>query len=128
MYIWLVFSTKAAKLLIREQGLDSPDRQRVITDKNVDDLCNVMRKPGDKNADPNREQQVSVIAQENLKLAAFLFQNRWLCTLDWEVMEVNEETMCLLAGQKKLKAKYEDPDVLPKINESDVEGTMEAIE
>ena len=70
MYLWLGFGPKAAKLLIREQGLDSTERLRVITDKNVDDICNVVRKPGGKNPDgmPDREQQVSVIAQENLKL------------------------------------------------------------
>ena len=56
MYIWLGFSPEAAKLLIRDQGLDNPDRLRVLTGKNVDDICNVMRKPGGKNADrtPNR--------------------------------------------------------------------------
>ena len=77
-YIQLGFSPKAAKLLIREQGLDNPDRLRVLTDKNVDDICNVVRKPGGKNADgtPDRGQQVSMIAQEHLKLTAFLFHYR----------------------------------------------------
>ena len=77
MYVWLRFSPKAAKLLIREQGLDNSNRLRVLTDKNVNDICNVMRKPGGKNADgtPDRGQQVSVIAQENLKLTAFLFHH-----------------------------------------------------
>ena len=84
LYTWLGFSSKAAKLLVREKGLVSPDRLRVLTDKNVDDICNVTRKPGSKNADgmPNRGQQVLVIAKENLKLAAFLFHHRWRCTLD----------------------------------------------
>ena len=36
MYLWLEFS---------------PKRLRVFTNKNVDDICNVMRKPGVKNAD-----------------------------------------------------------------------------
>ena len=44
---WIQFQT--AKLLVREQGLDSPERLRVLADKNVDDICNVMRKPGGKN-------------------------------------------------------------------------------
>ena len=66
MYIHLGFSPEAAQLLVREQGLDSPYRLRVLTDKNVDDICNVMRKPCKKNANrmPNKGQQVSVIAQE----------------------------------------------------------------
>ena len=79
MYIWLGFSTEAAKLLVREQGLVSLERLRVLTDKIVDDICNVMKKLGGKNSDgmPNRGQQVSVMAQENLKLAIFLFHHRW---------------------------------------------------
>ena len=83
MYIWLGFSPKEAKLLVREQRLDSPERLRIVTDKNVDDICNVMRKPSSKNANgmPDRGQQVSVIGQENQKLAAFLFHHRWRCTL-----------------------------------------------
>ena len=43
-------------------------------------------------------------------------------------MGVHEDTVCLLARQKKLKDEYKDPDVLPKINKSDMAGMMEAIE
>ena len=66
MYIQLGFSPKAAKLFIREQGLDNPDRLRVLTDKNVDDICNVVRQPGGKNANEtlDRGQQVSVSSGE----------------------------------------------------------------
>ena len=39
MYIQLGFSPKAAKLLVRDQGLDSPERLRVLTDKNVHLQC-----------------------------------------------------------------------------------------
>ena len=58
-------------------GLDSPERLRVLSDKNDNDICNVVRKPGSKNANgmPNKGQQISVIAQENLKLVAFLFHH-----------------------------------------------------
>ena len=103
-----IFSPKAAKLLVREQGLNSPERLQVFIDKNVDDICNVMRKPCGKNANgmPERGQQVSVIAQENLKLAAFLFHHRWRCTLDWEITRVNEDTLHLMVGQKKLRDEY----------------------
>ena len=78
MYIQLGFSPKAAKLLIKEQRLDRPDRLPALTEKNVNDICNVMRNPGSKNTDrmPNRGKQVSMIAQENLKLTDFLFHHR----------------------------------------------------
>ena len=51
----------------------------------------------------NSGQQVSVVAQENLKLAAFIFHHRWRFTFDWEVMGVHEDTVHLLAGQKRIE-------------------------
>ena len=115
MYVQLGFILTAAKLLVREQGLDSPERLQVLTDKNVDDFCNVVRKPGGKiaNGMPNRGEQVSVIAQENLKLAVFLFHHGWRCTLDWEIIGVNEGTVHLMRCQKKLKDEYKDSNMLP---------------
>ena len=35
--------------------------------------------------------------------------------------------MHFLTGQKKLEEEHKDPDVLPKINKSDMAGTMESI-
>ena len=35
--------------------------------------------------------------------------------------------MPLLAGQKRLKDDYKDPDMLSKVNKVDMEGTMESI-
>ena len=89
-----------------------------------------MRKPGGNNdyGTPERGHQFSVIAEEHLKLAAFLFLHRWRCTLYWQIMGVNEDTVCLIEGQKKLEDEYKDPNVLPKINKSDMAETMEVIE
>ena len=42
-------------------------------------------------------------------------------------MGVNKDTVCLMTSQKKLKDEYKDPDMLPKIDKSDMAGTMEAI-
>ena len=79
-----------------------------------------MRKPDGKNANgmPVRAASLSKI---------FPFHHRWRCTLDWEIMRVNEDTLHLMTGQKKLEDKYKDPKVLPKINKSDMAGTVEAI-
>ena len=70
---------------------------------------------------------VSVIAQENLKLAVFLFHCQGRCTIDWEVTGLCEEMVHLLAGQKRLEDEYKDPDVLPKVNKAGMVGTMESI-
>ena len=42
-------------------------------------------------------------------------------------MEVQEDIVHLLAGQKRLEDKYKDPDVLPRVNKADMAGMMEAI-
>ena len=44
MYAWLGFSHDTAKELIQEQGMDNPNRLRALTNKNVDDICNIIRK------------------------------------------------------------------------------------
>ena len=79
-----------------------------------------MRKPGGKKANgmSERWQQVSVIAQENLKQAVFLFHHWWRCTFDWKVTEEHEDTVHLLTGQKTFGNEYKDPDVLPKVNKA----------
>ena len=69
---------------------------------------------------PDRGQKVSVIAQENLKLAIFYF-------IIGAVAGVSEDTLHLTMGQKKLEDKYKDLDVLLKINKSDMAGMIEAI-
>ena len=68
-----------------------------------------------------------MVALENLKLAVFLFHHRWRCSLDWEITKVDKEMVHLLACQKKLKDEHKEPDMLPKINKSNMTGTMESI-
>ena len=115
IYFQLGFSSEAARLLIREQGLDSPERFRLFIDKNVSDICIVIRKIGSKNANRtlDRGQLILVIAQEKLKLAVFLFHHWWRCILGWKVMGICEDIVHLLAGQNRLKDEYKDPDVMP---------------
>ena len=129
MYIWLGFSPKSTKFFVRKQGLNSSERLRVNANINIYDVYNVVRTPGDKNANemPNRGQQVSAIAHENLKLAVFLFYQRWRFTFDWEVTRVHEDTAHLLAGQMKLRDEYKDHDILPMANKAGATGMMEAI-
>ena len=100
---WIHF--QISQVLIREQWLNSTERLRVLTNKNVDDICNVVKKPGSKNANrmPSIGQQVSVIAKENLKLAAFLFHQRWRSNLEWEVIRVLQDTVHLLQDRRSTK-------------------------
>ena len=49
MYLRLNFSSEAATLLTRAQGLDSSEGLRVLTDIKFNNICNVERKSGSKN-------------------------------------------------------------------------------
>ena len=60
MYIQFEFSPKAAKLLIREQGLDSLEMLKVLTDKNIYDICNIRKNPGNKSQCNTRQGSISI--------------------------------------------------------------------
>ena len=75
MKLWhFGFSPKATKILIQEQDFN-------LTGKNVDDIFNIIRKPGSKNPDetPNKEQLVSLV--KSLIPSAFIFHHNWGSTL-----------------------------------------------
>ena len=81
-------------------------------DKNVDDICNIVRKPYGKNTNvmPDSGQQISVVAQENLKPAVFLVYHWWRFIHDWEDMRFSE-----------------DPDMLPKVVKANMAVTTDVI-
>ena len=111
-------------LVLKQSSCLSDSRAKIVVlgDKNIDDICNLVRKPGGKNANgmPERGQQLSVIAWENQKLNASLFHQKWRCIFDWDVMGMWADTVCLFAGQKRIKNNYKAPDVLPKVNMTDM--------
>ena len=78
----LGFYYEAASVLVKEQELDSPVGMRDDIDKNVNDICNAVKKPGGNNVNemPDGANDFSL---RNLKLAAFLFHHMWRCTFDW---------------------------------------------
>ena len=42
-------------------------------------------------------------------------------------MIVQEDIVHMLAGQRRLEDGYKDPDILPKVNKTDMAGTMMSI-
>ena len=43
-------------------------------------------------------------------------------------MGIQEDTVCMFAGQDRLKDYYKDPYMLPMVNKADMSVTIEAIE
>ena len=66
MHIPLQFIPKAAKLFIREQGLDKPERLGVLTKNNINNICNVVKKPG-KECQWNTRQRATGISHSSRK-------------------------------------------------------------
>ena len=77
---------------------------------------------------PDKGQQISAMAQENVKLTVFLFHHRWKCTFDWKVRGLCKDTVCLKAGQKRLEDEYKDPNLLPKVKKVKMAGIIKVID
>ena len=91
VYVGLGFTANAALKMVTQQGIDSLEELRELDDKEVENLCRVLRKPGgfmpNPNADPDPAMnqpaeifdpgtQVSTRAENLLKQACFWARNR----------------------------------------------------
>ena len=84
LYLQIRCSIKAGGIIFKEQGLLSTGPLQVLTDNNINVICNVTRKLGNKNANAtcNREHQVAVMSGENFKLTAFLIYRGYTSTTE----------------------------------------------
>ena len=85
VFVRLGFSQDAARSIVEDQGIDSLDEINFLCDKQIKLLCYVVRRPGGTVANPNAEAggtvnnpgvQVSVRAENNMKLAAYYIRHR----------------------------------------------------
>ena len=71
------FSAEATLVVTNTHGIDSMEEIKILTDKEIDNLCKVMRRPGGINPITNVSNlgfQVSLRAENNLKLASFFIK------------------------------------------------------
>ena len=118
MFVWLRFSPKEAKILVQEHCLNSSDQLHILTDKNADDIFNVMRK-----SDSNIKCQFWL----RRTCGCFSIPSQVALHLRLEVKEVQEETVSKFRSQMKLVDEQKDPDLLPKVNKTNMAGMIEAI-
>ena len=71
------FTNEVSDYLVTDQSLDSLDEIALLTDKDIDNLCSVVRRPGGTIANnvPNPGLNVSVRAQINMKLLVYYTQH-----------------------------------------------------
>ena len=138
-FIRLQFSNSAAHYLVDRQGLDSIDSLRDLDDEGVSILCKTVRRPGgvqpaaavaDGGAPPapvpNPGNEVSIVAETNLKLACYFI--RYRIRVDRPAMP-DALTLANIRAMKDLKdyeATHEDPEA-PELDAKDWPRNIELI-
>ena len=78
-YGWIGFSAESDLVITDSQGIDCMEKLEVITDGEIDNLCNVIRRPGGINHITNIANlglQVSLRSENNLKLTSFFLKHK----------------------------------------------------
>jgi hypothetical protein len=81
-------SLVAARAILDEQGINSVDELKIVTDTEIENLCKVVHRPGGQVANPNAAkagqqpqlpnhgESISLQAKLNIKLAAYYVRHR----------------------------------------------------
>ena len=124
------FTNEVSNYLVTDQSLDSLDEIALLTNKDIDNLCSVVRRPGGTigNNVPNPGLNVSVRAQVNMKLLVYYTQHMLR-----RISRILNATNIQLADVQRLtymkweEENYTDPIESPKIDAKDWPKTLEAI-
>ena len=78
-YVRIGFSPEAALVITDAQDIDCMEEFKILTDGDINNMCKVIRRPGGINTITNVANlglQVSLRAENNLKLASFFPKNK----------------------------------------------------
>ena len=130
------FVEAAAQALTEEQGMDSLDEIRLLSDEDIANLCKLIRRPGGVvpgalnaagNAVPNPGIQVNARAETNMKLTAFFLRHKARTSRTVTPADVTLISIRSLRELRDFESNYKPSDDVPTINEKDWPKTMEAI-
>jgi hypothetical protein len=140
LLVRLKFSVPAAAAIVDEQGIDSLEEFKLLTDEDIESLCKVVRRPGGSVVNPDAHiagqpgmirdggESISMLAEGNLKLCSFYLSHlhRVGRTTDYaNVTLVKVRTMSQL---KKYEKDHSDPTVEPTIDAKDWSRNLESLE
>ena len=134
----LDFSAPAALLITDDQAIDSVQELTLLEDKEVENLCRVLRRPGGTIPNPqaavvgapaligNPGTQVSLRAENNMKFAVYFLKHR---TRTSRATTAADITLDQVQGIRNLRQEEENHDDVeaPKLDNRDWPKTMEAI-
>lgn len=127
------FLDAAAQAIVEEQGIDSLDEIRLLTDAEISNLGQLLRRPGgtvpgaDGPAIPNPGIQVNARAETNMKLLAFYLRHKVRTSRTIAPAAVTLENIRSIRELRDFEATYKPSDDVPSINAKDWPKTMESI-
>lgn len=132
------FTQAAAQSIVTDQGIDDASEVALLNDEEVTNLCKVVRRPGgavanpDANAQgqpaqiPNNGHQVSLRAENNLKLTSYYLRHRIRISRPLAMNDVDLATIRGMRALKESEEAHEDPDA-PEFNPKNWTKTLEDI-
>lgn len=133
----LGFSVAAAQAIVDDQGIDTLGKIKLLTDKEIENLCKVIRRPGGTIAGaagapqiPNPGVQVNQRAEGHLKLLAFYLRHQFRVSRTATAPNITLELIHTVRELCEYESTYKTPstDSAPTINAKDWPKTMESIE
>lgn len=137
----LGFSPAASASIVTDQAIESVDELSTLTDKEVENLCKVVRRPGGQVPDPNHAgagaaplvnnpgTPVSLQAENNLKLAAYWLRYRNKASQVTTPVDITKDAVRGIRALRDWEDNHTDPDPPDGlVNEKDWPKTMDTLD
>ena len=145
LYERLGLSQAAARHIIDVQGIDSLQEIGYLDEDGISNLCKAVRRPGGSIAnpdhDPNEDDgpnnrptipftgiQVSLLAEENLKLLSYYIRHLERVSRTPNIGSITRTTVRKLRELRAAEANHENPSITPKIDDRNWAKTLEGLE
>jgi ribosomal protein S13 len=135
MLVRIGLSENAAQIIVAEQGLDSLEEIKLLTDDEIESLCKVVRRPGGTVPGPNPGDApvnnpgvpVNLRAENHMKLLAFYLRHQDRVGRATAAADIQLDTIRTIRELRDFESTYKAPDDPPTINAKDWPKTMESI-
>lgn len=126
----LGFTQEAATDIRDVQQVNSLPEIGLLTDKDVENLCKIVRRPGGTNASGtvNPGNSVSLRAETNLKLAVYWYHHHVRTSRVPIITEMTLVNVRALAKLRDAENEHSDPNVLPTVKGSDWPKILESLQ
>ena len=133
------FSEAAARAIVEDQGIDSLEEIRLMTDDKIESLCKIVRRPGGTipvvgaaagapAVQNNPGVSVNQRAENHLKLTSFFLRHKVRVSRNVIPADITFVNIRTVRELREFESTYKVPTETPTINAKDWSKTMESIE